>query len=85
LIAVDVDGTVGVPPGRAALTGGRADRRAGVDVACCRGAARILFDFAAFVADGQGWVLVDPATDSPDGRRSGQRVAALLAGVTSHP
>ena len=38
-----------------------------------------LFDFGAFVADGHGWMLVDPAGDSTDGRQSLQRIEALLA------
>ncbi|HEV2343488.1 MAG TPA: hypothetical protein VGS97_05290 [Actinocrinis sp.] len=38
-----------------------------------------LFEFAAFVADGHGWMLVDPDEDSPDGRHSRQRIIALLS------
>jgi hypothetical protein len=42
-----------------------------------------LFDFGAFVADGHGWMLVDPAADSPDGQRSRRRIADLLAPAAS--
>jgi hypothetical protein len=37
-----------------------------------------LFDFESFVADGHGWMLVDPDDDSPDGRRSRERIVTLL-------
>nr|BFE60032.1 hypothetical protein GCM10020063_045580 [Dactylosporangium thailandense] len=38
-----------------------------------------LFEFAGFVADGHGWMLVDPATGSPDALRNRRRIADLLA------
>ena len=41
-----------------------------------------LFDFDAFVADGHGWMLVDPDADSPDGRRNRRRIVELLSGPT---
>jgi hypothetical protein len=37
-----------------------------------------LFEFEAFIADGHGWMLVDPNADSPEGRRSRERIIALL-------
>jgi hypothetical protein len=37
-----------------------------------------LFAFAELVADGRGWMLVDPRWDSAAGRRSRDRVLALL-------
>jgi hypothetical protein len=38
-----------------------------------------LFDFEAFVADGHGWMLVDPEADDPDGLRNRRRIVELLA------
>ena len=38
-----------------------------------------LFEFEEFVADGHGWMLVDPAAENPDGRRNRQRIVGLLA------
>jgi hypothetical protein len=38
-----------------------------------------LFDFESFVADGQGWMLVDPESASADGARSRRRILAILA------
>ena len=37
-----------------------------------------LFDFESFVADGHGWMLVDPDADSTEGLRSRQRILGLL-------
>ena len=37
-----------------------------------------LFAFDTFVADGHGWMLIDPSDDSPGGRRSRQRITELL-------
>ena len=37
-----------------------------------------LFDFQAFADDGHAWMLTDPDTDTPDGRRSRQRILDLL-------
>lgn len=37
-----------------------------------------LFEFVAFAADGFGWMLVDPAVESPDGLRSRERIVGLL-------
>ena len=37
-----------------------------------------LFDFVRFVADGHGWMLVDPEDESPQGRRSRERITRLL-------
>jgi hypothetical protein len=37
-----------------------------------------LFAFDRFVADGHGWMLVDPTDDSPDGHRNRMRIADLL-------
>lgn len=37
-----------------------------------------LFDFESFVADGHGWMLVDPDADSAEGLRSRQRILGLL-------
>lgn len=37
-----------------------------------------LFEFESFVADGHGWMLVDPAAEGPDGVRSRERIIALL-------
>lgn len=37
-----------------------------------------LFDFQACVDDGQSWMLADPGADTPDGRRSRQRILDLL-------
>ena len=39
-----------------------------------------LFDFEAFVADGHGWMLVDPESDAADGLRNRQRILALIDG-----
>ena len=38
-----------------------------------------LFEFEPFLADGLGWMLVDPEADTPDGRRNRDRIAAILA------
>lgn len=40
---------------------------------------RQLFDFAAFVADGHGWMLVDPAGGTDAAHRSRRRITDLLA------
>lgn len=40
-----------------------------------------LFDFAAFVADGHGWMLVDPNEYSPGGAPNRDRIIALLSGT----
>jgi len=37
-----------------------------------------LFEFEKFVADGHGWMLVDPKLDTPDGNRSRERIKKLL-------
>lgn len=37
-----------------------------------------LFDFEPFVADGHGWMLVDPESDGPDGLRNRARIVALI-------
>jgi hypothetical protein len=42
-----------------------------------------LFDFAELVAAGQGWMLVDPRLESPDGLRNRERIAHLLKRVPS--
>ncbi len=42
-----------------------------------------LFEFGAFIADGHGWMLVDPAADSPGGIRSRRRIADLLAAASN--
>jgi hypothetical protein len=39
-----------------------------------------LFDFETFIADGHGWMLVDPDEQSSDGLRSRQRITDLVAG-----
>ena len=44
-----------------------------------------LFEFETFVADGHGWMLVDPAADVPDGHRNRQRIADLLASEPARP
>ena len=42
-----------------------------------------LFDFARMIADGHGWMLIDPRSDSADGRRSRERIRALLGIVSA--
>ena len=37
-----------------------------------------LFDFQALIDDGHEWMLADPDADTPDGRRSRQRILGLL-------
>ncbi len=37
-----------------------------------------LFDFQALADDGHAWMLTDPHADTPDGRRSRQRILDLL-------
>jgi hypothetical protein len=39
-----------------------------------------LFAFDLFVADGHGWMLADPAAETPDGRRNRQRITEILTG-----
>jgi len=40
---------------------------------------RQLFDFEAFVADGHGWMLVDPQDGSAEGVRNRERILTLLS------
>ena len=37
-----------------------------------------LFDFKRFVADGNGWMLVDPAGKTPDAKKNRQRISKAL-------
>lgn len=37
-----------------------------------------LFDFEPFVADGHGWMLVNPESEDPDGVRNRRRINALI-------
>lgn len=37
-----------------------------------------LFDFEPFVADGHGWMLVDPESEAADGLRNRRRILALI-------
>lgn len=39
---------------------------------------RQLFDFEPFVADGHGWMLVDPESEVPDGLRNRERIVTLI-------
>jgi hypothetical protein len=42
-----------------------------------------LFEFAALIADGHGFMLVDPRADTDDGRRNRARIDAILRGRSS--
>lgn len=44
-----------------------------------------LFEFAALVDDGEGWKLVDPDLDTPDGRRNRARILGLLGRAERRP
>lgn len=37
-----------------------------------------LFEFGAFADGGQAWLLVDPSSDSPEGRRNRARISKLV-------
>lgn len=37
-----------------------------------------LFDFEPFVADGHGWMLTDPESETPEGARNRRRILALI-------
>jgi hypothetical protein len=39
-----------------------------------------LFEFGKLVEDGLGWMLADPRSTSPEGRRNAERIRRLLSG-----